>query len=79
MCELGRFFAQTVTNVTGFAKTILSHRRSDIQFIDESQSYALALSRDTKHMVIDGQVCFTDGFLSTMSNHENVLHDRFTM
>ena len=44
------------TYVTGFAKTIPNHTRTEIQF--SAEHYSLVLPRNTKHMVIDGQVCF---------------------
>ena len=42
-------------NVTGFAETVLIGTTTEIKFI---AYYTLALSRHTKHMDIDSQVCF---------------------
>ena len=41
--------------VIGFAK---NYPELHIQFIPQHKSYTPALSRHTKHMAIDGQVCF---------------------
>ena len=46
--------------VTGFTKTILIGTRNKIQFIfiTDYYTYTLALPKNTKHIAIDGQVCF---------------------
>ena len=44
--------------VTGFTKTVLIGTRNEIQFIVDYQTYTLALPKNTKHIAIDGQVCF---------------------
>ena len=43
----------------GFANTVPNRTRTEIQIIaDIKPTYTLALPRNTKHMAIDGQVCF---------------------
>ena len=44
--------------MTGFAKTIPKGTIIEIQFIADYWTYTHALPRNTKHIAIDGQVCF---------------------
>ena len=44
--------------MTGFVKTDPNHTKTEIRFIAEHQTFTLVLPRNTKHMAIDGQVCF---------------------
>ena len=44
--------------VTGSGKTGLIHTSTEIQFLSTSERYTHALPRNTKHLAIDGQVCF---------------------
>ena len=44
--------------VTVFVKTNPNYTKSEIRFIAEYQTFTLALPRNTKHMAIDGHVCF---------------------
>ena len=44
--------------MTEFAKTDLMGTNTEIHFLPIDQSHTRALSRDTKHLRIDGQVCF---------------------
>ena len=44
--------------VTGFTKTFLISTRNEIHFIADYLTYTLALPKNTKHIAIDGQVCF---------------------
>ena len=47
-----------VTSATEFAKTILEGTRAEIHFIPSYECYTHALSRNTKYLAMDGQVCF---------------------
>ena len=44
--------------VTGFTKIVLIGTRNEIHFIADYWTYTLALPKNTKHIAIDGQVCF---------------------
>ena len=44
--------------MTGFAKTNLMGTNIEIHFLLVDESHTHALSRDTKHLKIDDQVCF---------------------
>ena len=44
--------------VTEFAKTDLMGTNTEIHFLPVDESHTHALSRDTKHLRLDGQVCF---------------------
>ena len=44
--------------MTEFAKTGLMGTNTEIQFLPVGESHTHALSRDTKHLRLDGQVCF---------------------
>ena len=44
--------------VTEFANTDLMGTNTEIQFLPVDESHSHALSRDTKHLRLDGQVCF---------------------
>ena len=39
-------------------KTVPNGTINEIQFIADYQTYTLALPRNTKHIALDGQVCF---------------------
>ena len=45
------------TDVTEFAKTDLMGTNTEIHFLPEDESHIHALSRDTKHLRLDIQVC----------------------
>ena len=47
-----------IRNVTGSGKTGLIHTSTEIQFLSTSERYTRALPRNTKHLAVDGQVCF---------------------
>ena len=47
-----------LTNVTEVAKTDLMGTNTEIHFLAEDESHTHALSRDTKHLRLGGQVCF---------------------
>ena len=47
-----------LTIVTEFAKTDLMGTNTEIHFLPVDESHTHALSRDTKHLRLDGQVCF---------------------
>ena len=47
-----------LTNVNEFAKTDLMGTNTEIHFLPVDESHTHALSRDTKHLRLDGQVCF---------------------
>ena len=44
--------------VTEFAKTDLMGTNAEIHFLPVDESHTHALSRDTKYLRLDGQVCF---------------------
>ena len=44
--------------MTEFAKTDLMGTNTEIHFLPLDENHTHALSRDTKHLRIDGQVCF---------------------
>ena len=44
--------------VTEFAKTDLMDTNTETHFLPVDESHTHALSRDTKHLRLDGQVCF---------------------
>ena len=44
--------------VTEFAKTDLMGTNTEIHFLPVDESHTHALSRNTKHLRLDGQVCF---------------------
>ena len=44
--------------VTEFAKTDLMGTNIEIHFLSVDESHTHALSKDTKHLRLDGQVCF---------------------
>ena len=44
--------------VTGFAKTDLIVTNNEIHLLSLDKSHTHALSKDTKHLRLDGQVCF---------------------
>ena len=44
--------------VIGFAKTDLMGTYTEIHFLSVDESHTHALSKDTKHLRFDGQVCF---------------------
>ena len=50
--------AQTVTYVTVFWKTDLMVTNIEILFLPIDECHTYALSRDTMHLRLDGQVCF---------------------
>ena len=60
--------------MTEFAKTDLMGTNTEIHFLPEGESHTHALSRDTKHLRIDGQVCFFRRFFSDAVNHEGAFH-----
>ena len=47
-----------LTYVTEFAKTNLMGTNTEIHFLPVDESHTHALPRDTKHLRLDGQVCF---------------------
>ena len=44
--------------MTGFAKTNLMGTNTEIHFLPVDKNHTHALSKDTKHLRLDGQVCF---------------------
>ena len=44
--------------MTEFAKTDLMGTNTEIQFLPVDESHTHAISRDTKHLRLDGRVCF---------------------
>ena len=48
--------------VTVFWKTDRIDTNTEIHFLHVDESHTHALFRDTKHLRLDGQVCFTGGF-----------------
>ena len=44
--------------MTEFAKTDLMGTNTEIHFLPVDESHTHAPSRDTKHLRLDGQVCF---------------------
>jgi len=58
-----------VVYVTGFIKTVPVCTRIEIHFIAYNNSHTQALSRLSDTIAIDKKVCFTDGFLPTLSSH----------
>ena len=44
--------------MTEFAKTDLMGTNTEIHFLPVDESHTHALSRDTKHLSLDGQICF---------------------
>ena len=52
--------------VTVFWKTDLIDTNTEINFLPVDESHTHALFRDTKHLRLDGLVCFTGGFFSTL-------------
>ena len=59
------------TFVTGFAKTDLLGTNTEIHFLSVDESHTHALSKNTKHLRLGGQVCF---YRQTLSNHESAFH-----
>ena len=57
--------------VTEFAKTDLMGTHTEIHFLPADESHTHALSRDTKHLRLDGQVCF---FRQLFSDAEGAFH-----
>jgi len=55
--------------VTGFGKTDHVRTRIEILFIACYNSHTQALSAHSGTIDIDKKVCFTDGFLPTLSGH----------
>ena len=51
-------FQNQVTYVTEFAKTDIMGTNTEIQFLLVDEGHTHALSRSTKHLRLDGQVCF---------------------
>ena len=49
----------------------VSYTSTEIHFLPVRESYIHALSRNTKCLTIDGQVCFTNGFLPMLLSHED--------
>ena len=47
-----------VAYVTDFAKTDLMGSNTEIHFLPVGESHTHALSRDTKHLKLDAQICF---------------------
>ena len=60
-----------ITNVTGFAKTNFMGTNIEIHFLSVDESHTHALSKDTKHLRLDGQVCFYRWLFSTLSSHKD--------
>ena len=59
-----------VTYVTKFAETDLMSTNT----LPVDVSHTHALSRDTKHLIIDGQVCFFRWLYPMMLNHKGAFH-----
>ena len=59
----------------GFGKTVLKGTRTEIHFIPTLEGYIHELSRNTKYLVMElkARYAFTDGFLTALSNHEDIL------
>ena len=53
------YFCSYGLYVTGFAKTNLMGTNTEIHFLSVDESDTHTLSKDTKHLRLDGQVCFT--------------------
>ena len=60
--------------VTEFAKTDLMGTNTEIHFLPVDESHTHALPRDTKHLRLDGQVCFFRRLFSDTVNHEGAFH-----
>ena len=56
--DLNYLVAAWLINVTEFAKTDLMGTNTEIHFLSVDESHTHALSRDTKHLRLDVQVCF---------------------
>ena len=56
--------------MTGFAKTDLMGTNTEMHFLCVDESHTHALSKDTKHLRLDGRSTFTGGFFLTLSNHK---------
>ena len=61
--------------VTEFAKTDLMSTNTEIHFLRVDKSNTHALSRDTKHLRLDGQVCFFRRLFQTTRVHFMPLRD----
>ena len=61
----------TCVYVTRSGKTGLIRTSTDIHFLPVRESCTHALPRNTKYLIIGGQVYFTDGFLPMLLNHED--------
>ena len=59
-----------VTNVTVFWKSNLIVTNTEIYFLPVHESCTHALSRDTKHLRLDGQVCFYRRLLPMLPYHK---------
>ena len=57
--------------MTGSRKTSLICTTTEIHFLSVRERCTHALPRNTKYLTIDGRVCFTDDFLSLLSNHKD--------
>ena len=68
LLEIGKLY------VSGSGKTGLIATITDNHFLPVRESCTHALPRNTKYLIIDGQVYFTDGFLPMLSNHQGAFH-----
>ena len=53
-----KWYFPAIVNVTVFWKTDHVVTNTEIHFLPVDESHTHALSRDTKHLSLDGQVCF---------------------
>ena len=60
--------------VTGFAKINLIGTNIEIHFLFAAESHTHALSQNTKHLRLNGLVCFYRQLFLMLSNHEGVFH-----
>ena len=60
--------------MTVFWKTDLKVTNTEIYFLSVDESHTYTLSRDTKHLKLDGQVYFYRWLFLTLLNHEGAFH-----
>ena len=70
------FHSASFLFVTAFWKTDTIVTNTEIHLrMPVDESYTNTLSRDTKHLTIDGLVCFYKWLFLTLSNHKGAFHD----
>ena len=63
-------YKQILKFVTVFRKTDRMDTNAEIHFLPVDESHIHALFRDTKHLRLDGRVCFYRRLFPMLSNHE---------